>query len=77
MGHDEYPKTLTDAYELEINWKGDTKGARVTPNDGVALITKPEEADVHATGVMKLERTGKPVICHICGKNHYAKRLAP
>ena len=26
MGRDEYPRTLTYAYDLEINWKGDTKG---------------------------------------------------
>ena len=74
MGRDEYSKTFTAAYDLEINWKGDTKGTGVMPNDGVAFTTKSEEADVHATDGMKLTRMRKPVICHICGKNHYANR---
>ena len=26
MGRDEYPKILTSAYDLSINWKGNTKG---------------------------------------------------
>ena len=42
------------------------------PNDGVAFTTESEEVDVHATDVMKLTRSGKPVICHICGNNRYA-----
>ena len=54
MGCDEYPKTLTAAYDFAINWKGDTKGDSVTPNDGVAFSTKSEEADLHATNGMKL-----------------------
>ena len=74
MGRGEYPKTLTSAYDLEINWKGDTKGASVTPNNVVAFTAKSEESDVHVTDVMKLTRTGKLVIYHICGKNHYANR---
>ena len=74
MGRDEYPKTLTSAYNLTINWKGDTKGVDVALNDGVAFTTKSEEVNVHATDRVKMTRTGKPVICHICGKNHYANR---
>ena len=74
MGRDEYLKTLTAAYDLAINWKGDTKGPRVTPNDGIAFTTKSEEADVHATDGMKIIRSGKPVIYHRCVKNHYADR---
>ena len=46
----------------------------MTPNYGVAFATEVEEADVHATYGTKLTQTGKPVICHVCGKNHYAKR---
>ena len=65
---------MTFAYDLAINWKGDTKGVDVTPNDGVAFITKSEESDAHATNGVKMMRTGKPMICHICGKNHYANR---
>ena len=42
MGRDEYPKTFTSAYDLEINWEGDTKGVGVTPNDGVAFTTESE-----------------------------------
>ena len=40
MGRNEYPKTLTSAYDLEMNWKGDTKGVGVTPNYGVAFTTE-------------------------------------
>ena len=72
MGCEKYPKTLTSAYDLEINWKGYTKGVGVTPNDGVDFTTKSEEAEIHATNRVKMTRTCKPVICHICGKNHYA-----
>ena len=49
MGRDKYPKMLTSAFDLAINWKGDTKVAGVTPNDGVGLITELEEADIYAT----------------------------
>ena len=71
---DKYPKTLTSAYGLAINWKEDTKGNSVTPNDRLAFTTESEEADVHTKDGTKLTQTGKPVICHICGKNHYDNR---
>ena len=74
MGRDEYPNTLTSAYNLDINCKGDTNGVSVMPNNGVAFTTESEEADIHATNGMKMTLTGKPVICHIYGKNHYANR---
>ena len=45
---------MTAAYDLAINWKGDTKGYRVTPNDGVAFTTESEEAYVHATDRMNV-----------------------
>ena len=54
MVRDEYLKTCTSAYDLAINWKGDTKGVIVTPNDGVAFTTQSEEADVHATDSVKM-----------------------
>ena len=41
------------------------------PNYGVAFTTKLEEVDVHTTDGMNLTQTGKAVICHICGNNHY------
>ena len=56
MGRKKYPKMFIDAYDLAINWKGDTKGPRVTPNDGIAFTTKSEEADVHTTDMMKMTR---------------------
>ena len=62
MGRDEYPKTLTSAYDLAINWKGDSKGIGVTLNDGVAFTTNADEVDVHATDGVKMTRTGKPLI---------------
>ena len=74
MGRDKYLKTLTAAYNLAINWKGETKGTGVTPNEGVPFTTESEEAEVHATDGEKLTHAGKPVICHIYGKNHYANR---
>ena len=74
MGRDKYPKKLKAAYGLTVNWRGDTKGTGVTPNDGVAFTTDLEDADIHATDSMKLTLTGKPVICHISGKNHYSNR---
>ena len=74
MECDEYTKTLTYVYDLAINWKGGTKGVGVTPNYGMAFITKSEEADVHTTDGVKMTQTGKPVICHICGNNHYSNR---
>ena len=46
----------------------------MTPNDGVDFTTNSEEADVNATDRTKLMRMGKPLICHIFGKNHYANR---
>ena len=46
----------------------------MTPNDGMAFTTEEEEADVHATDGVNMARTGKPVICHICGNNHYSNR---
>ena len=54
MGRNEYLKTSTAVYDLAINWKGDTKGTGVTPNDCVAFTTKSDKADVHATDGMKL-----------------------
>ena len=45
---------LTAAYDLEINWKRETRGADVTPNDGVAFTAESEEADVHAKDGTKL-----------------------
>ena len=70
MGRDKYPKTLTAAYDLEISWKGDTKGPGVTPNDVVAFTAESEESDVHATDGMKMTWLGNPVIFHICGNYH-------
>ena len=45
------------------------------PNYVIDFTNNPEEADVHATERMKMTRSGKPVICHICGKNHYENML--
>ena len=53
MGREEHPKTLTSAYDLVINWTGETKGISVTPYYGVAFTTDSEEADVNATDRIK------------------------
>ena len=71
MVRDEYPKTLTTAYDLSISFKGDTNGPSVSINDGVAFATESEEADVHDTNGIQITRSGKSIICHVCGKNHY------
>ena len=75
MGHNEYPKILTAAYDLAINWKVYTKGSSVASKDDVAFTTESEEADVHATDGMNMAQSGDPVICHVCGKNQYANRF--
>ena len=54
VGCDKYLKMLTASYNLEINWKGYTKGSSMAPNDGMALTIILEEADVHATNGMKM-----------------------
>ena len=46
----------------------------MAPNDGIAFIRDSEEADIHATNGMKMTKLGKPLICHICGSNHYVNR---
>ena len=73
-GRDEYPKTLTSAYDLVINWKGYTKRVGVTQNDSVYFTAESEEVDIHTTDGVKMTRIGKTMIFHICGKNHYASR---
>ena len=47
----------------------------MTPNYSIAFTTESEVADVLSTDGKKLTRTGKPVICHICGKNLYTNRF--
>ena len=42
------------------------------PNDSVAFNTESEKAAVHTTDGVKMTQMGKPVICHIYVKNHYA-----
>ena len=74
MGHDKSTNTITAAYNLFLNWKGDVKGPNVALNDGVTFATEYEEADAHATNGMKITRAGKPVIGHICGNNKYTNK---
>ena len=74
MGHGKYLNTLTSTYDLEIHWKGYTKGIGLTPNDSVAFTTESEEAVVHATEGVKMTQMSKPVIFHISGNNHSANR---
>ena len=54
MGRKKYPKMFIDAYDLAINWKGDTKGPIVAPNDGIVSTTDSKEADVNANDGMKI-----------------------
>ena len=74
MGHNNYPKTLTAAYGLAINWKGYTKGIILVPNNSIASTKESEEADVYATNGMKITKSGNPMVCHVCGKNQYANK---
>ena len=75
MRCDKYPNTLMVAYDLSINWKGDKKLPSMAPNEGVSFTTESEEVDVHTTNGMKIIRSGKPVVCHVCSKNHYSNKL--
>ena len=74
MGRDDYSKTLTAIYDLKINWKWYTKGPSVAPNDGIAFTTDSEESRIHATNGMRMTQSGKPVVCHLCVKDHYSNR---
>ena len=47
VGHNDYPKTSTEAYELTISRKGYAKGPIVAPNDGLDFDTELKEVDVH------------------------------
>ena len=47
----------------------------MAPKYGVAFATESEEADVHATNGIKMTRSRKSVICHICSKNHYTNKF--
>ena len=77
MGQDDYSKTLTSAYDLAINWKGDTGSVAITPNYGVAFINddRGKYSNVHTTdGSVILTMFGDPVECHICGLNQYTNK---
>ena len=54
MGRKKYPKMFIDAYDLAINWKGDTKGPIKAPNYGIVFTMDSEEADVNANDGMKM-----------------------
>ena len=75
-GRDEYPKTLTAAYNLAISWKGDKNSNVGASNDGIAFTSDGVETvgQIHATDAngVQLTRSGKPVLCHVCSTNHYA-----
>ena len=73
-GRDKYPKMLTTSYDLKINWKGNTKETSVETNNNIAFTMELEEADVHAINGMNMTQSGKSVICHICGRNHFTNR---
>ena len=68
MGRYEYPRDLTSAYDLAINWKGDNRPTRITTNNGLVFIKKEEEQGaVHANSVQKfrITRAGNPFESHI------------
>ena len=76
IGWNRYPKTLTNAYDLAINWKGDTGSVTNAPIDGMEFVNDNigKGGNVHATDIsVKLTRSRGPVECHICGLNHYTK----
>ena len=77
MGRYDYPKTLTNVYDLAIKWKGDTVSVAIPPNYGMAFVSdnRRQSNDVHAVdGSLALTRSEKPVECHICGMNKYANK---
>ena len=77
MVWDKYPKTLTNDYDLEINWKGDTGSATIPPNDGVEFLIEDigQDRNVYAIdGSVVITRAGRLVDCHIRGINNYANK---
>ena len=46
MGRGKHPKTCTNAYDLSINWKGDTGSVTIPPNDGVEFVTEGQDSNV-------------------------------
>ena len=79
MGCYDYPKDLTSAYDLDINWKGNTAYVAVPPNYWVAFLTddRVQDGNVHATYLsVILTRARKPVECHICQMSHYSSRFS-
>ena len=73
MGQNEYPKDLTSAYDLAINWKCKSTYMYVPDNSGVDLLTddRGQDGEVHATdGTVITTRDRNPVECHICIRNN-------
>ena len=64
MGRIEYPKTLSNEYDLAIDWKVDTGSVAVPLNYGVDFVTddRGKYGDVHDTdGSVIITRSWSPV----------------
>ena len=64
-GHDNYPKTLTDAYNMLLEWKDDPRLLmRMAGNDGISFTTTSGEMnEEHHTEVEKTHTT-EPEVTH-------------
>ena len=73
-GCDEYPKTLVEAYNYAIRYKG-VKPRNKKGGEGIAFATEHEDSDeqeeYHATSGKVLSHKGVPVRFYLCKKNHY------
>ena len=75
QGYDGYPKTLSAAYQLIINWKDNSQRTSGLVNDGVSFTTVNNKSTDAA--LVNTDRRMKPnkhkVTCHRCGQiGHYA-----
>ena len=49
----------------------------IAPSGGMDFLTdyRVQDGEVHAIGIaIILKKVRKPVVCHICGNNHYGNK---
>ena len=69
-GANKYPKTITSAYNLLVNWKGDPNRARLGMSDGVAFTN---DGVALATGGRPKPKATDATTCYNCGETgHYS-----
>eukprot|EP00978_Attheya_sp_CCMP212_P037163 scaffold173586_cov64-Attheya_sp.AAC.1 len=77
-GKDNYPKTVTSAYNILTNWKQDVRNIQGPTNDGISFTNVEDGANNEEEPDVTLATDGKKkdfphITCHCCGKKgHYA-----